>query len=81
MTNLASLALAGSKATERLKDIIASRQTTRLTLEDPLPIYMVYWTAIADSEGNVEFRPDRYDRDPPLIKALSTARGREPDEE
>jgi len=77
MTDLASLALAGSKPTEPLKDIIASRKTTRLTLDDPLPIYMVYWTAIADGAGNVEFRPDRYERDPPLIKALANARNRD----
>jgi murein L,D-transpeptidase YcbB/YkuD len=79
MMALASLALAGSKQTERLKDIIATRQTTRLTLDDPLPIYMVYWTAIADSDGNVEFRPDRYGRDPALIKALAGSHDRNSD--
>jgi murein L,D-transpeptidase YcbB/YkuD len=77
MTRLASLALAGNNPTGPLTDIIASRKTTRLMLEDPLPIYMVYWTAIADAEGNVEFRPDRYERDPPLIKALANARNRD----
>jgi len=77
MARLASLALAGSKSAEQLKNIIASRKTTRITLDDPLPIYMVYRTAFADTEGNVEFRPDRYDRDPPLIKALGNTRPRE----
>ncbi len=81
MASLASLALAGSERTERLKDIIASRKTTRLTLEDPLPIYLVYWTAMADADGNVQFRPDRYDRDPALIKALANARGRDSSED
>ncbi len=31
---------------------------------------MLYWTARADENGNVEFSPDRYHRDPPLIAAL-----------
>jgi murein L,D-transpeptidase YcbB/YkuD len=82
MATLASFALTDSATAGmgRLNDIIGSRQTRRLTLDDPLPIYMVYWTAIADSGGHVEFRPDRYDRDPPLIKALASARGRDPDD-
>jgi len=82
MATLASFALtdSGTAATERLNDIIGARQTRRLMLDDPLPIYMVYWTAIADSDGNVEFRPDRYERDAPLIKALANARHRDPDE-
>jgi murein L,D-transpeptidase YcbB/YkuD len=77
MMNLASLALAGNTGAEKVKDIIATRKTRRLPLEDPLPIYIVYWTAVADAEGNVEFRPDRYDRDPPLIKALANLRNRD----
>ena len=46
-----------------------------------LPIYMLYWTAMADADGNVGFRPDRYHRDLPLIKALnrSSAATRKPD--
>ena len=31
---------------------------------------MLYLTALADSDGTVEFRPDRYNRDPPLIARL-----------
>ena len=82
MATLASFALtdSGSAGLERLNDIIASRQTRRLMLDDPLPIYFVYWTAMADADGHVEFRPDRYDRDAPLIKALRNARGRDPDD-
>lgn len=78
MATLASFALSNDRAGhgERLNGIIASRKTTRLSLEDPLPIYMVYWTAIANADGNVEFRPDRYDRDPPLIKALANRSAR-----
>jgi len=70
---LASLALTNdlTAGVSRLNEAIASHETRSLALDDPLPIYMLYWTAVADADGNVGFRPDRYNRDQPLIAALS----------
>ena len=48
-----------------------SRDTQRLTLDEPLPVYFLYWTALAGPDGDVGFRPDRYDRDTRLIAALT----------
>ena len=45
-------------------------KTQRVVLDDPLPVYFLYWTAVADTDGNVQFLPDRYGRDMPLIAAL-----------
>jgi len=72
MAPLASLALTGdsSAGMDQVKQAIAGRETLRIPLKEPLPIYMLYWTAIADADGNVGFRPDRYTRDSPLIAAL-----------
>jgi murein L,D-transpeptidase YcbB/YkuD len=47
-----------------------SKKTQHLALDNPLPVYFLYWTAVADADGNVEFLPDRYGRDAPLIAAL-----------
>lgn len=68
---LASLALQNESEDEDLDAMIASGKTERVPLSAPLPIYMLYWTAIADVNGGMQFRPDRYDRDPPLIARLS----------
>lgn len=46
-------------------------KTQRVPLEKPLPVYFLYWTAVADADGNVKFLPDRYGRDAPLIAALN----------
>src|SRR5579864_9457240 len=54
-----------------LKQAAKSPQTQRLTLDRPLPVYFLYWTAMADNDGSVEFRADRYSRDPPLIAGLA----------
>ena len=72
---LASFALTGDVKTgmKKLTDLTRSRQTQRLKLDNPLPVYFLYWTAVVTSEGNVEFRPDRYGRDIPLMAALTTA--------
>jgi len=72
---LASLALTGDKAAgmDEINKALRSRETQRLELDTPLPVYFLYWTASADEDGNVRFRPDLYDRDAPLIAALNKA--------
>jgi len=69
---LASLVLADDpeKGLARLKETIAKGETSSIPLDDPVPLYMLYWTAAAGSDGSVEFRPDRYNRDQPLMAAL-----------
>jgi murein L,D-transpeptidase YcbB/YkuD len=73
---LSSLALTDDAAAgvPALKAAVKTHQTQRLALSDPLPVYFLYWTAVAAPDGDVAFRPDRYDRDPPLIAALSGSR-------
>jgi murein L,D-transpeptidase YcbB/YkuD len=70
---LAALVLADDKEAgmDRLKRSIASGRTQNLALDQPMPLYMLYWTAIAGEDGAVEFRTDRYNRDKPLIAALT----------
>jgi murein L,D-transpeptidase YcbB/YkuD len=70
---LAALVLADDKETgmDRLKKTIASGRTQNLALDQPMPLYMLYWTAVAGEDGAVAFRPDRYNRDKPLIAALT----------
>jgi murein L,D-transpeptidase YcbB/YkuD len=53
-----------------LTDAIATGQTQRLALNQPLPVYVLYWTAAAYSDGSVHFRPDRYGRDALLIAKM-----------
>jgi murein L,D-transpeptidase YcbB/YkuD len=62
---LASPVLADDKEAgmDRLKKTIAAGRTQHLALDQPMPLYMLYWTAIAGEDGAVEFRPDRYNRD------------------
>jgi murein L,D-transpeptidase YcbB/YkuD len=67
---LASMALGGEDPDDRIIEAIATGETTRLELSQPLAVYVLYWTAFADDDGAMEFRPDRYDRDPPLIAKL-----------
>ena len=79
---LASLVLADDEEAgmDRLKKTIASGRTQHLALDQPMPLYMLYWTAIAGKSGEVEFRPDRYNRDKPLIAALGGSAPQKPEE-
>jgi L,D-transpeptidase YcbB len=72
---LASLALSGDAHTmmDELSDIIETRKTTRIPLSERIPVYMLYWTAIADDDGHAGFPRDVYGRDPRLLAALSGA--------
>jgi murein L,D-transpeptidase YcbB/YkuD len=80
---LASLALSDdpAQAIATLTQAAKSHDTRRLALANPLPVYFLYWTALAGPDGTVEFRLDRYGRDAPLIAALTkAARGATPNE-
>jgi murein L,D-transpeptidase YcbB/YkuD len=76
MMALSSLLLTGDAETgaEALQHIIAAGQTQRLTLGKPVPVYLIYQTAIASQEGAVGFRTDFYGRDRPLIARLGAPR-------
>ena len=77
---LASLALTGDAAggMERLTKATKSRETQRLVLDSPLPVYFLYWTALAGPDGQVGFRPDIYGRDATLIAALTKTKSSVP---
>ena len=56
----------------RIDEVAASRKTTRVNLENPIPVFLLYWTAEVDEEGMVFFRRDVYNRDAPIIAGLDT---------
>jgi murein L,D-transpeptidase YcbB/YkuD len=70
---LGSLALSGSTTDSHLSDAVSGGTNQRMALDDPLPVYLLYWTAIPQPDGTVEFRPDLYGRDKALIEKLSGA--------
>jgi murein L,D-transpeptidase YcbB/YkuD len=76
---LASLALGdGDDATTaRITEAINAGNTRRIELDTPLPVYFLYWTAIAAPDGAVGFRGDLYGRDARLIAALAAPRATE----
>ena len=77
---LASLVMTGDMddGMAELNKVRRTRQTQRLPLDNPLPVYFLYWTAMVDEDGNVDFRPDRYGRDTTLIAALARGNAAEP---
>jgi murein L,D-transpeptidase YcbB/YkuD len=72
MLGLSALILGGDGegTVEQLRATIATGQTQRLPLERQVPIYLLYRTAIAYTDGTVGFRGDLYGRDKPLAAAL-----------
>ncbi|MGD8575205.1 MAG: L,D-transpeptidase family protein [Gammaproteobacteria bacterium] len=60
----------GTGAEEKLESALASGETSRIDLNRPLPVHIVYMTAWVDDTGLLQFRNDVYDRDPPILEAL-----------
>ncbi|TAL74475.1 MAG: murein L,D-transpeptidase [Rhodanobacter sp.] len=53
---------------------IDTLQTQTVMLPKPVPLLLAYWTVDLREDGRVGFRPDVYDRDPPLLAALNRPR-------
>ena len=53
--------------------LLATKLTHEYRLTKPMPILMTYWTAQADSHGQVMYAPDIYGRDTALVAAMGDA--------
>jgi murein L,D-transpeptidase YcbB/YkuD len=53
-----------------IQDAVSNGETRYLPLQRKLPVYFLYWTAFAGSDGTLQFRPDIYGRDRRLVAAL-----------
>lgn len=57
----------------RLDAAIAARATRRIPLQQPVPLYVLYFTVEADEAGGVRFGADPYGWDAKLTRALASA--------
>jgi murein L,D-transpeptidase YcbB/YkuD len=67
---VASYALYGSTQQAEKMPHPPRTETQRVALDEPLPVYMLYWTVFRDADGAIAFRQDTYGRDVRLIAAL-----------
>jgi murein L,D-transpeptidase YcbB/YkuD len=56
-----------------LEQAIATGETRTVRLRRPIPVLLLYWTALADADGTVRFFRDVYGRDKELLAALDGA--------
>jgi murein L,D-transpeptidase YcbB/YkuD len=55
----------------RIERVIESEKMTTVTLDEPMAVFLLYWTAQVRSDGTVEFREDIYNRDGKIIEGLA----------
>jgi murein L,D-transpeptidase YcbB/YkuD len=72
---LTSLVMTGDAedGTGDIDQAIATGKTQRIKLSTPMPVYLLYWTALPQDDGTLGFRPDRYNRDQKLIAMMNNA--------
>jgi len=65
------LAPGGKWTREQIVAAIESGKNHRVNVPEPVPVYILYWTAWVDSDGTVEFRDDVYGYDEELQQELT----------
>ncbi len=55
---------------------VAARKTQRVSLPRPMAVYLLYWTAFASANGQINFRADPYDWDRILAAKVDAFGGR-----
>ncbi|QQR80384.1 MAG: L,D-transpeptidase family protein [Deltaproteobacteria bacterium] len=61
---LAKFLIEGSKWNEqKIKDLIDKKETYFLTLQEPVDVFIDYYTAWVDEDGTIQFRQDIYKKD------------------
>ena len=74
--DLAHLLLAGQAdwSPQRIADVIASQETKTIELDRPVPVRLLYLTAVP-SGGGIVFQPDIYGWDADVLRLLDRAAG------
>jgi murein L,D-transpeptidase YcbB/YkuD len=57
----------------RIAEVIQSQETQTVYLRQPLPVLLLYWTAMVETDDQVHFMPDVYDRDAAILEDLNAA--------
>lgn len=68
--DLAAWLLQGKMDSAAIAKAVGSGRNEHVPLPEPVRVYVLYWTAIAGDDGEVQFRRDIYDRDAELAAAL-----------
>lgn len=55
------------------QSILRSRSETKVVLDTPVPVHLIYRTAVTNARGHTEYRADVYGRDAKIWNALSRA--------
>ena len=55
---------------DRIQNVTAGNTETRVNLAHPIPVHILYWTAVSGDDNLVRFVDDIYERDQKLIAAL-----------
>jgi L,D-transpeptidase YcbB len=78
-TDLAAALLDGHDGWDaaRIGEVVATRETSRVVLPAPVPVYVAYFTAASDGKGGVTFYDDIYGRDDAVATELDDRRGDE----
>jgi murein L,D-transpeptidase YcbB/YkuD len=53
-----------------IENILSSKKQRAIKIDEPVPIYIKYYTCTADSNGNIYFHPDIYSYDNEAIQQL-----------
>ena len=67
--------LLGPEWIDKLPALIAAGKTKSLILKHSLPVYLMYQTAWADTDGSISFRDDSYGNDQRLEQVLKQSAG------
>ncbi|AOY86924.1 peptidoglycan-binding protein [Marinobacter salinus] len=54
----------------KINDVLATSRPVTAVLPEPVPVYIQYWTAWVDDNGQLQLRNDIYNRDSRLISRL-----------
>ena len=55
---------------EALRNLINSGRNRQIVFDEPMPVFLLYWTAWVDEEGQLYLRDDAYQSDEKMLQAL-----------